>query len=92
VIRRLAALLASDTLRLALAGAAVSMGLNIISKMVDERRETLSVLDDMISERVTQFESLNVPTAYPAPEDLDPLGNGTGTPIGDQLAEEYQQP
>lgn len=90
MFRRLAAVLSSDLVRIALAGAAVSMGISVLTKIAEERQQLLAALDSEIAARLARLNEMDTePVIYPAPEDLDPLGRGTDSPIGDQLAEEY---
>ena len=88
LIAQTRAVLKSPGVRIALAGMALKFGVDIIVNVVDELRDEMTAVQAQLAEMRADASLAAMADAYPTDEDLDPLGRGTDSPIGDGLAEE----
>lgn len=83
MFRILSAVVTTDRVRIALAGAAIALAFKTISQVMEARVEYLAQLENAIADRHADLAALDrdvvekaTAAQYPTREDLDPLGAG----------------
>lgn len=91
LIARVRAAVNTPGVQMAIAGMALKLAADIIVNTVSELREEMTLVQQQLAEvRLESAAAARV--LYPTAEDLDPMGRGSDSPIGDDLAEEYARP